>query len=214
MRDVLHADPGEALRPGADARARHRAARADQRQLPIASRDADRSDARPAQRHAGPRRAAAAGGGLPDPLDDPLRQGLRVGRRSTSSTPPTGTSHPTCPPATTSRSKKNAGCSTSRSRARRISSRCASRCGTTRRSGARAIGTRYAQLTRFLPDSIIDKFDRVTLEPPVTQRRRERQRGQLRADPTEDREHVELGAVPGRQANVTSHRATSAQRCR
>ena len=31
----------------------------------------------------------------------------------------------------------------------------------------------FAQLTRFLPDSILDRFERVTLDAPVSQRRRE-----------------------------------------
>ena len=89
------------------------AAGADRRRLPVARAVPDRTDARPARRHQRPGRRAAEGRGLPDPLDDPLRQGAGV---AVGAHPERGRRlHPLGPRhrARATRSRRSGGCSTS-----------------------------------------------------------------------------------------------------
>ena len=71
-----------------------------------------RARARPAAVERRSRRPAAPRRGLPGALDDPLREGTRVARRSTCSRSTTGTSRPACPRARARASTRSAGCCT------------------------------------------------------------------------------------------------------
>ena len=78
---VLHADPGNELRPRATATPRPGAARADCRPLAQPTADADGDGAGPAQLDAGFRRSAGPGRRLPGPEHYPLGEGIGVGCR-------------------------------------------------------------------------------------------------------------------------------------
>ena len=94
--------------------ARPRPARADRRRLSLARALPDRAHPRPAGRDQRRGRRAAPRRGLSDPLDHPFGQGPGMDARSSCSTASTAASPPTSAPAPARRSRRSAGCSTSR----------------------------------------------------------------------------------------------------